>query len=213
MTCKSCIQKWIEYYLNKGFSQKQAEKLSKSLVKRIEKRMKKEGLDYVPLYLLEKAGEGIHLLWRKPTRHVRLRSFLYKWCFTTNWRATLFWSFIKQTIIWVGKSFNPDYTRSCVEKGTCECELIETYCKITEDLCNCACPSPFPHSHQVGNFCDASIVSCGLPAQDCPCSCVQCSGHCSYDCDVGYVWNGVACVPKARAGLHPSKPLAVICSE
>ena len=44
MVCKSCVQKWTRYYVEKGFLERQAKKMANKLVKRIEKRQKRESI-------------------------------------------------------------------------------------------------------------------------------------------------------------------------
>jgi hypothetical protein len=163
------------------------------------------------------------------------RSWLLRWVFDTNWKATFLWSFLKHKIIWVGKGYNPDYTRGC-NFGTCTvdssgCTKAGLPCLAPADCTggscvvtgSCGCPSPLPNSTQTTG-CSITCLStgicrvCNLELLTCTPTCGRsncAAGLCSYTCDVGYHWSGVACVPDVvpKAGLHPSKPLAIILNE
>lgn len=102
------------------------------------------------------------------------------------------------------KSGNPtDYTQSCTKTGSPNCKAPGTACSggnpciIDIGTCACGCPSPLLNSHQVSNCSAVASFSCPCRAVILVClagSCTGCAGTCGYDCDVGYVWNGVACV-------------------
>lgn len=210
MVCKSCIDKWIEYYLHKGFSSHKASKMAKNLVKRVERRLEREDIPYEPMYLIERANEGITLIHRKPRK---LFNFLYKWCFRTQWRP-VFWYGIREgrflkdlkfkCLFWVGKGFNPDYTLSCnacVLGGDTSCSE-SGYCAIVATCrihtCTTGC-LPLPNS-TCTNTCACTPSGCKCVATVCqdpasfPPTCAGPTGLCSCTCTPPYVWNGVACV-------------------
>jgi len=197
----------------KNFSLEQADVMAAKLITRLEKRMKREGLDYVPLYLIEKAGEGIILLRRQSlvtSVHLKIRRFLTKWTFQLNLKATLRWR------RWIGKGMNPDYTQPCNACPAGNCATGES-CLTAESCRTCpqpSCPSPLPHSHLITNTCACAMYSgCLCSSKACkgtPGTCSYSSGTCSYNCDIGFKWDGVQCVPKPLAGLHPSKVLSHI---
>jgi len=200
MTCKSCVDKWTDYYRHKGLSQKKAVKMAKNLVKRVEKRLERENKPYEPMYLIEKAGEGIILIHKK----VKHQNRLYQWCFLTQWRATIWQSFKHHMLIWIGRGNPVDYTQACNACPAGDCSPGEN-CGVVGDCRYCpptTCPAPSdPNSHAESNTC--SCVGTG----GCLCSSKICkasgtlicslSGICNYHCNTGYTWNGVACVPVA----------------
>lgn len=202
MPCQSCVEKWTDYYLKKGFDNKTALKMANKVVERVEKRLQRERKDSEPMFLLEKAGEGITFYHKK--QH-RLRGWLYRWSFFTNWKATFFQSFRLKRLIWIGKGFNPDYTQvcnACTQSGSCLPKGDE--CVVTADCRNTAkcvgsCPAPSdPNSSLVSNTCACSISSgCGCTAKQCASTtwvCATPTGTCGYNCNPPRVWNGSQCV-------------------
>jgi len=221
---KRSLTPWISYYIKKGFRYEKAGFMAGKLLKRIDKRMKDEKLDYIPLYLLERVGEGVKLYYRKKGWFEQLRKRLYpvvfQWCFKTAWRATIFWTFKKKTLTWIGQGFNPDYTQNCTigtcAKDTSNCRatgakcsaLLTCWIDIGYDPClttgTCGCPAPSdPNSSQVSgctNPCTASgfcgdCIDSKCTANTCAVACLP--GTCGYNCNPGWVWNGVQCVPAA----------------
>ena len=205
MGCKPCQEKWTEYYVKKGFSQSKAKKMAKNLLKRVDKRLKKENKSYEPMYLIERAGEGI-LLYRK-----KAKGRFEQWVFDTNWKATFLWSFLKKRLIWIGKGGNSpyDYTQVCnddcaVATGSCGAGLP---CTVASDCrknftCTSTCPAALAHSSLTLNACVCGELGCTWVSKKCsganPSCTVVVSGDCEYTCDPGYTWNGVACaVPTA----------------
>jgi len=102
----------------------------------------------------------------------------------------------QETIIFSGGS---DYSQTCNNCAkSCNCDAVPscTLASQCRDLATCVglscCPSPLAHSHQVSNGC--TDVTC---TYYCKCTANECDGSanclphgtCSYDCDVGYVWN------------------------
>jgi len=214
MVCSTCVEKWTKYYSKKGFNPKKAQKMAENLVKRLEKRLKSEGLDFIPLYLLEnqKEGEDIPLFYSQKKQY-SFGTKLKRWIFCTNWKATLKWH------RWIGKHMgpgtNPDYTQVCTQGN---CALVSGYCNpghacaIVVDCTSvkpckatggCACPTPLPNSSKVSDCtitcgtsgtctCKAATGKCTIGT----CKVKNCTtGTCGYNCDQGYVWNGTACVP------------------
>lgn len=201
MGCKSCIDKWTEYYLHKGLSQKKAIKMAKNLVGRVEKRLERENKPYEPMYLIEKAGEGIVLIHKK----VKHQSRLYQWCFLTQWRAMFWQSFKHHKLIWIGRGNPTDYTQICnaCPAGNCS---VGYSCYTVADCRDCpptTCPAPSdPNSHAESNTCNCTGSSgCLCYLNICKATAMICtlSGICNYHCNGGFVWNGVACVPIAGA--------------
>lgn len=193
MTCKSCLQKAYEKYRVYGLNHETSVFMAKKLMKRVEKRQRKEKI-------------------RNWYKHVD--SFLWRWTLLCNWKATLLWMVKLKRLMWIGDGFNPVYLLNCA--GTCgtgicvgmgyscdtavDCEAVYGTCPIG----TCACPAPsIPHSHQVTSMC-----GCGTPGYVCIyCSAnlcqgnnfaCSCSGVCGYDCDAGYHWDGVQCAVDAQ---------------
>jgi len=193
MVCKPCLEKWIKYYLSKGFNQKQSIKMARKVIKRVAKRERQERF-------------------RELKR--KFNSFLRKWAFETNWKATLYWR------KWIGKGGNspyhykydclgtcspmlcPYYLIDCVDYGDCEYNFYPIECALGD----CGCPSPLPNSRKVSDDCaclsenkmvcrTCSMITllCSIRWYYCPCS-----GSCYYECNDGYVWDGVQCVPVAK---------------
>jgi hypothetical protein len=204
MTCGSCVNKWKEYYVKKGFSAEKAEIMAFKLVNRVEKRLAREHKDYEPMYLIEKAGEGIDIIRRKPSRSQWISYFLRQWILKTNWKATLLYSLMFKRAFWIGKGGNSpyDYTLPCGSPitGTCNngaaCSSAVT-CYSSTACQSCNCPSPLSNSTLTTNLC------VGQYSSGCVCSSKKCIGtpvcgacleFCEYTCSPGYVWNGSACV-------------------
>jgi len=215
MSCIPCVEKWTRYYLRKGFDRSEAEHMAKKLVKRLEKRLRREDLDYIPLYLLEE-GQGIELFTAKPHAwRMSVSNILRKWIrylLMTNWAATFRWR------RWIGLGWNPDYTQACTV-GTCTitkaCLAKGSLCGLPEDCIlngcaspgTCGCPAPLANSSQVSG-CTQSCIggsgNCGgCVSNKCTspvCTLPNCTtGTCGYNCSPGFVWNGLACVPIAAA--------------
>jgi len=145
--------------------------MAKKLVKRVEKRQRKE----------------------------RRATFLWKWIHACNWKATI-WN-----RRWVGKGFNPDYTLACVTTGACSCFGNTHPCTsnpncINANTCGAARQASLANSHQVSSGCTFGFGGCLCDTGDTEmcysgkiCKCTV-FGTCAYDCDIGYSWNGVACV-------------------
>jgi len=102
----------------------------------------------------------------------------------------------QETIIFSGGS---DYSQTCNNCGKyCDCYKVETCTLSTQcqevETCSglSCCPNPLAHSHQVSNGCTdvTPAYRCSCRTGVCGGSC-DCSPHgvCTYDCDVGYVWN------------------------
>jgi len=210
MSCVPCVEKWTRYYLRKGFDRLEAEHMAKKLVKRLEKRLRREGLSYIPLYLLEQ-GQGVELFTAKPRAwRIAIANALRKWArilLMTNWVATFRWR------RWIGFGYNPDYTQACTQ-GTCTmsnaCVPKGALCGFPEDCIgngcatpgSCGCPAPLPNSGQVSGCtvtCSGTGSCGGCLSKRCTspsCIIVNCTtGTCGYNCNAGYTWNGSACVP------------------
>lgn len=151
-----------------------------------------------------------------------INSFLWKWTFLCQWKATLFWSVRQFRLSWIGKGFNPDYTQNCA--GTCirmDCWNYAGPCGTTNDclmsnpnctMGTCGCPAPVANSSQVLDSCTCQFVGnactvcslitnlCTTRYYTCPCG-----GICGYNCDAGYFWNGVACIPVATQMIELPK--------
>jgi hypothetical protein len=207
MPCLSCLEKAYARYRAHGLDHEHARAMAKKLVKRVEKRKRKEKIRFF-------------------YRHIN--SFLWKWIFLCNWRASLFWSIKQKRICWIGKGFNPDYTQSC--SGACAltpCPVIGSYCDRPRDcgalgtpcaMNTCGCKAPLPNSVQVSNSCICSGTStncsvctanlCTAATFTCPCG-----GSCGYNCTPPYVWNGVSCqIPVVTGGYGNSYigPLTIL---
>lgn len=186
MGCKPCNTKWVDYYMKKGFSRYDAERMAKKLIKRVEDRQKREH--------------------REHSRMAYFFKYLRRWVFRTNWRATFLWR------KWIGRGYNPDYTQACVG-GDCaatqDCDhaglgcTSSIYCDVGSCgvVGNCGCPDPLPNSSEVSG-CDVACSSLGTCGYCSPlfevcfptCRIAFCSvGDCAYECTPPYVWNGVAC--------------------
>jgi hypothetical protein len=179
--------------MQRGFSEQEAERMAIKLLKRVRRRHRYEIL------------KGIRNTFQ---------SWLFRWVFLTQWRATIYHSFCSLQITWVGRGFNPDYTQNCA--GNCvrmdcwnyvgPCGSVND-CLIVNPSCSmgtCGCPAPLANSTQVsnscvcqygGNACTAcsSITNlCTTRWYSCPCA-----GTCGYNCNTGYTWNGSQCVLSA----------------
>jgi len=135
----------------------------------------------------------------------------------TNWKATIFWTFKMRVWTWIGKGWNPDYTQSCTVGGTCTCKS-GTDCSTSDpgcvtQTCSCSCPSALANSTYVSDSCDplyaGNCLCTGTPKKcaslrTCTCNCG--GGACSYNCDAGYTWNGVACVSAEKPQVYILKP-------
>jgi hypothetical protein len=187
MPCHSCLQKAYEKYRAHGLDHQTALFMAKKLIKRVEKRKRKEKIRF---------------------RYQHVNSFLWKWTFLCNWKASIFWSVKLRRIAWIGGGFNPDYTQTCT--GTCAltaCPMYHGYCDVARDcsalgtscaMNTCGCPAPLAHSIQISNSC----ICNGISIQCSACSahvCVSasftcpCVGSCGYNCSPPYIWNGVSC--------------------
>jgi len=191
MVCHPCTKKWKRYYLSKGFNEKQAEIMAHKLVMRVEARQRKENNRECYNYIKNK---------------------MHRWIFITNIKATILQSFLHRHLLWIGKSYNPDYTKLCIgTQGTRHC-VDDPYdpCSDGGDSCvssctggTCACQDPLANSHQVSSNCAQVFFGtcyCRHIGELAFCTSTgtcQCSNYCGYDCDDGYTWNGVACVPTA----------------
>lgn len=206
MGCKSCLEKAYLKYRGYGFSHDEAVYMAKKLMRRVEKRRRKE---------------RIRFFYRNINR------FMWKWIRLCNWKATFLWTVKNFRFIWIGKSYNPDYTQTCIN-GTCassaltctkhdwECEssseCVGGTCSVSG---SCGCPAPsIAHSSQ-SSACSVLCLTtgrCDIYTGTCTPTCYHTNcllGTCGYTCDSGYVWNGVACVasgvliqlPKVGVGL------------
>jgi len=190
--CKSCVDKYKLKYMKHGFDEATATRMALKLLKRVRRRQRYEIL------------KGIKN---------RLQSWLFRWCFLTQWQATFLASFRTLSIMWIGRGFNPDYTQTCT--GTCLTEYCPNYggycavigdCAMVNPPCGmntCTCKAPLANSHQVSNSCTCQAVgtkcavcniysTCTTRTFVCPCG-----GTCAFDCDTGYSWNGSQCVASA----------------
>ena len=194
--CKSCIEKYKQKYIAYGFDEKTAKHMSIKLLKRIRRHQRYEIL--------------------KSFRST-FRANLFRWCFLTQWRATILATFKNQGLTWIGRGYNPDYTQICIN-GTCtstntctktdlECETssecIGGSCTITG---SCGCPAPSIPNSSLFSACSVYCVPLGkCPNCDgfsCYHTCHHSScllGTCGYNCNSGYVWNGSQCVASAKA--------------
>jgi hypothetical protein len=136
-----------------------------------------------------------------------LRNRLFKWTFIINVKATILHSFLHHRLIWIGKSYNPDYTQSCTGiAGTPRCRSDPSDpCPPAGGNCvesctggTCGCPAPLPNSSQVASNCAINYIglcvcrligACLQSGMSCPCE-----NTCGYNCDLGFTWNGVQCV-------------------
>ena len=179
--------------MQRGFSEQEAERMAIKLLKRVRRRQRYEIL------------KGIRNTFQ---------SWLFRWVFLTQWRATFLASFRSLSITWIGRGFNPDYTQNC--SGTCtrtDCWLYAedcgspNQCPMTNPRCamgSCTCPAPLANSTQVSNGCTCAVVGtvctacsgitslCTTRNFTCPCA-----GTCGYNCNTGYTWNGSQCVVSA----------------
>lgn len=187
--CFSAFDEWTNYYLAKGFQKREARKLAKKLLKKLDARIKYEHLEFIPLLLLEKSGEGVHLYRRRVGRLERFRNEMYRWCFLTQWRATFWQSFKHRRLIWIGGGFNPDYTQACsacTKSGNCnvlgECgTAAQCYAYTT---CNPICPDALANSTIVSNTCACVVGGCGCVKGACTGTigtCATPTGICGYD--------------------------------
>jgi hypothetical protein len=213
MTCGSCVKKWEDYYKTKGFTAEETHKMALKLLKRFDKRLKKEHLDFIPLYLIETAPQGIFLYRRNKGRLERISDILKYWVFQTNWKATFLWSFKRLRINWIGK-YGSDYSQNCSgswsSNGSCDnyggaCSNGLLDCSPFADCNNgpgtCGCPAPLPNSSQVSAACYGAPPSSACPhcvSKKCTdatfTGACTCSGTCAYNCNPPYSWNGSACV-------------------
>jgi len=224
VTCKSCLEKWKEYYVKKGYSDHSrlpfldspAMKMSRKIVKRLEKRIKQEkeyvydGRRYVPIFLLEKAGEGVPLYFENEeiSQAQKMLRVLKRWVFVTNWKGTFWWSFKHHSIIWIGHHLgagsNPGYTMVCksciVSSGVCN--YNEEYCasavSCRSQVCTGVCQTPSdPNSTATSNDCTCTKGGCICTSKMCEGGTPTCTyqgGTCGYTCTLPWVWNGSACV-------------------
>ena len=176
--------------MQRGFSEQEAERMAIKLLKRVRRRHR-----YEILKDIKNSFQG----------------WLYRWCFLTQWPATLLASFKNLSVTWIGRGFNPDYTQACA--GTCKTEDCPNYagpcggandCQILNPPCtkvSCDCPAPLANSTEVSDGCacqaagykctTCSLITnlCTVRTYTCPCV-----GTCGYNCDTGYTWNGSQCV-------------------
>ena len=191
--CKSCVDKYKQKYMQRGFSEQEAERMATKLLKRVRRRQRYEIL------------KGIRN---------SFQSWLYRWCFLTQWRATLYASARNLKLTWIGKGFNPDYSQACVASGSGYCtDDPASPCSSGGNLCMkagcaCSCPSPSQaNSHYVSNTCNRTFSGtciCDYIGEEYYCArhggspaCGCGSGSCWYSCDSGYSWNGSQCVVSA----------------
>lgn len=169
MTCKPCLEKWFKFYKGKGKTDAQAEFMAQKLVLRIGTR-------------------------DSPRESSKV-----------NVEASRFWG----RTVFVGGS---DYSLPCVGlNGVTSCvkDPADPCSGSNDGNClhscsggTCACPAALPNSSQVSGACGQVYVG------DCICNrvgpvyvCVkigavcQCAGVCGYNCNPGFVWNGVSCEP------------------
>jgi hypothetical protein len=201
MGCPSCLEKGYRKYRAHGLDHETALRMAKKLMKRVEKRQRKEKIRF----------------WYK---HVN--SFLWRWTLLCNWKATLLWTVKLKRLIWIGGGFNPDYTLACA--GTCNTTtLCPGYTKACDPeapncdqygpspncaMATCACQTPLPHSTQISSGCtcthtEASCILCSPATSKCTQHYVSCpcAGTCGYNCDAGYSWNDSQCVLPSVGGM------------
>jgi len=204
--CKSCVDKYKQKYMQHGFSEQEGTRMATKLLKRVRRRQRYEIL------------KGIRN---------SFQNWVYRWCFLTQWRATLLASSRNLSVTWVGRGFNPDYTQACT--GTCSTTLCVNYaqdcggendCRMLNPTCNigsCACPAPLTNSSQVSSGCTCQAV--GYKCQTCSeisykCSTrnftCPCGGTCGYNCNTGYSWNGSQCVASARKSMLGDGSVSII---
>jgi len=193
MTCLSCLEKAYRRYRAHNLDHEHALYMAKKLIARLEKRQRKERIRYFYKYV---------------------NQWLFKWIFLCNWQATLY------NRRWVGKGYNPDYTLLCVTSGSVTCVSVTCTASLPDCLgtcttnftCACACSAPLADSHYVSDTCISSHATCRcrLISSLCRCSVTaptcSCAGTCAYECDVGFSWNGVACVAPSNIVNVSSKP-------
>lgn len=156
----------------------------------------------------------------RPTRGRWLWEFFRVLVGITNWKATIVWSWRRKEWTWIGKGYNPDYSMACTGScgtasgncpnylgscaGSADCRMY-TSCPIS----SCGCPAPSdPNSHQAVNNCYCSntyvctsciLTICKTKTYSYTCACAS---TCSYDCNVGFTWNGIQCIPIAVVALE-----------
>jgi hypothetical protein len=212
MPCKPCEQfkeeRIREYIIKFGLSRSDAEQRFKNIKPLIDRVVEGRHLHYSPYKFLQ----GL------------IHSFKV-------------WNVTEQRYVLV--DVDPDYVQDCIQ-GTCAgvdpnttCTKAGLPCTISANCADgscqvtgsCGCPAPKANSTQVSG-CSYTCVAIGVCARcigptgekycEPSCSRITCSdGTCGYNCTPPRVWNGVACVlpPSVKAGLHPSKPLAIILNE
>ena len=193
--CKSCVDKYKQKYMQRGFSEQEAERMATKLLKRVRRRHRYEIL------------KGIRN---------SFQGWLYRWCFLTQWRATFLASLKNLSVTWVGRGFNPDYTQVCsgsCASGNCPRYLLacSTNASCQADplvdcgVGTCDCAAPLANSTEVSNACgcpvdepDSACMYCSgvIPNRKCQMHyyACTCGGTCGYNCNTGYSWNGSQCV-------------------
>jgi hypothetical protein len=189
MVCGPCLEKYRRRYRELGFSEAEADQRARRLLARVARRRRYDQVRDISS---------------------RIRGALFKWCFLTSWRATLYRSARAGRLIWIGRGFNPDYTQACTgSAGAVSCTddaCLDPPHNLCDRAClggSCNCPAPSdPHSHQVSSACGqiySGACSCRFSGGVYYCysylaSCA-CGGTCGYSCDPGYTWSGSQCVP------------------
>jgi hypothetical protein len=107
-----------------------------------------------------------------------------------------------------------DITLSCVGSsggglcGTQGCRITAPPYERCAGLGHCSgtclCPDTPAHAHKTSDDCSCDECCGNYGAGACPdgCSC-HCTGHCYYDCDVGYVYNPITGNCEPVAGKQP----------
>jgi len=172
--CKPCREKRIQLYLARGMSREEAEQRANKIMPLIDKALAD-----------------------RPAQK-----------FEVNIEASEYWTKQLGYTVVIGKGYNPDYTKPCTVSGAPTCKGAETpcvsglTCKTNSGTCACGCPAPLPNSSQV-SACSA-VLNYICVCDDLEGVCTgtgicQCVGTCGYNCDLGFIWNGVACVPAVVA--------------
>jgi hypothetical protein len=172
---------------------------------------------YIPVKILDRGDIPLFYGTHKETRFWVFREKLFRWVFHGNLKAIIYWSFKLRKLTFIGNSYNPDYTQACTQSTCAEsnsCSNVGDAC-ITAANCDfggcsftagCGCPAPLSNSTLTTN-CSSTCASTGGACGTCvtkkctadTCTVTNCTvGTCGYTCDVGFTWNGVACVASTK---------------
>lgn len=171
MVCQPCTDKWIHYYLKKGFRLNKAYRMARKLVSRVERNKS-----------YDRIMQTIH-----PPPNWSYRYGCSGICGTPPYYNYLCW---RRTIAcWIDWDCENNYVSSnCADGSSCPYPLPNSTMISKE----CVCTVPDIGCWMCSEWEWECLLSGACPSPP--------LGYCYYLCNTGYVWDGSACVSGAPVG-------------